>query len=149
MRTPALCERSTHTNVCTRLHKCVCLCALRPLHLLSLEHSSCLSGNTRVRVCVCACVCVCVCVLLSLAPQPGSLVHEISRQGYWSGLPFPSPGDLANPGIKSRSLALQKDSLPSEPPGKPNYYVYTLYVRVYVCVYIYNFLGHTFWHMGA
>ena len=37
-----------------------------------------------------------------------------SRQEYWSGLPFPSPGDLPNPGIKLRSLALQKDSLPTE-----------------------------------
>ena len=42
-----------------------------------------------------------------------------SRQEYWSGLPFPSPGDLPNPGIKPRSPALQADSLPSEPPGKP------------------------------
>ena len=41
-----------------------------------------------------------------------------SRQGYWSGLPFPSPGDLPNPGIEPGSLALQTDALPSEPPGK-------------------------------
>ena len=34
-----------------------------------------------------------------------------SRQEYWSGLPFPSPGDLPNPGIKPRSPALQSDSL--------------------------------------
>ena len=44
---------------------------------------------------------------------------EFSRQEYWSGLPFPSPEDLPNPGIKPRSLALQADALPSEPPGKP------------------------------
>ena len=43
-----------------------------------------------------------------------------SRQEYWSGLPFPSPGDLPNPGIKSRSPTLQADALTSEPPGKPN-----------------------------
>jgi len=43
----------------------------------------------------------------------------LSRQEYWSGLPFPPPGDLPNPGIKPKSLALQADSLPSEPPGKP------------------------------
>ena len=42
-----------------------------------------------------------------------------SRQEYWSGLPFPSPGDLPNPGIKPRSPALQADTLTSEPPGKP------------------------------
>ena len=44
---------------------------------------------------------------------------EFSRQEYWSGLPFPSPGDLPNPGIEPRSSALQADTLPSEPPGKP------------------------------
>ena len=41
-----------------------------------------------------------------------------SRHEYWSGFPFPSPGDLPNPGIKPRSPALQSDSLLSEPPGK-------------------------------
>ena len=43
---------------------------------------------------------------------------EFSRQEYWSGLPFPSPEDLPNPGIKPRSPTLQADTLPSEPPGK-------------------------------
>ena len=38
-----------------------------------------------------------------------------SRQEYWSGLPFPSPGDLPNPGIEAGSPALQADSLPIEP----------------------------------
>ena len=42
-----------------------------------------------------------------------------SRQEYWSGLPFPSAGDLPNPGIEPRSPALQTDTLSSEPPGKP------------------------------
>ena len=41
-----------------------------------------------------------------------------SRQEYWSGLPFPSPGDLPNPGIKPRSPALQVDAFTSEPPRK-------------------------------
>ena len=49
---------------------------------------------------------------------PGSSVHGISQAEYWSGLPFPSPGDLPNPGIKPGSPALQADSLPCEPPGK-------------------------------
>ena len=44
---------------------------------------------------------------------------EFSRPEYWSGWPFPFPGDLPNPGIIPRSPALQADSLPSEPPGKP------------------------------
>ena len=43
---------------------------------------------------------------------------EFSKQEYWSGLPFPSPGDLPNPGIEPKSLALQADSLLSEPAGK-------------------------------
>ena len=42
-----------------------------------------------------------------------------SRQEYWSGLPCPPPGDLPNPGIQPRFPALQADSLPSVPPGKP------------------------------
>ena len=42
---------------------------------------------------------------------------EFSRQEYWSGLPFPSPGDLPNPGIEPRSPTLQADALPSELPG--------------------------------
>ena len=45
-----------------------------------------------------------------------------SRQEYWSGLPFPSPGDLPDPGIEPRSPALQTDTLPSELPGKPHIY---------------------------
>ena len=43
---------------------------------------------------------------------------RFSRQEYWSGLPFPSPGDLPNPGIEPGSFALQADSLLSELPGK-------------------------------
>ena len=42
-----------------------------------------------------------------------------SRQDYWSGFPFPSPGDLPDPGLEPRSPALQGDALTSEPPGKP------------------------------
>ena len=50
-----------------------------------------------------------------------SLSMEFSRQEYWSGLPFPSPGDLPDPGIKPGSPALQADALPSEPSGKHQY----------------------------
>ena len=58
------------------------------------------------------------------------LSMEFSRQEYWSGLPFPSPGDLPNPGIKSRFPALQDYSLPYEPPGKPGNFdsMFTVYV---------------------
>ena len=49
-----------------------------------------------------------------------------SRHEDWSGLPFPFPGDLANPRIKLRSPALQVDSLPSEPSGNTNDHVYAI-----------------------
>jgi len=44
---------------------------------------------------------------------------EFSRQEYWSGLPFPSPGDLPDLGSEPRPSGLWADALPSEPPGKP------------------------------
>ena len=53
---------------------------------------------------------------------PGSSVHGISRQEYWSGLPFPSPGDFPDPGFESKSPmspALQVDSLPLSHQGSP------------------------------
>ena len=52
--------------------------------------------------------------------EPGGLQSmEFSKTEYWSGLPFPSPGDLPNPGIEPRSPALPADSLPTELGGKP------------------------------
>ena len=54
-------------------------------------------------------------VALQAPPSMG-----FSRQEYWSGLPFPSPGDLLDLGIEPRSPASKADSLPSEPPGKPD-----------------------------
>ena len=46
-----------------------------------------------------------------------------SRQEYWSGLPFPSPGDLPDPGVEPRFPALEADTLTSEPPGMgPRYH---------------------------
>ena len=61
-----------------------------------------------------------------LFATPGTVAYQappsmgFSRQEYWSGLPFPSPADLPNPGIEPRSPALQTDLLTSEPAGKPN-----------------------------
>ena len=52
---------------------------------------------------------------------PLSMSMELSRQEYWSRLPFPFPWDLPNPVIEPGSPVLQADSLPFEPPGKPNY----------------------------
>ena len=72
---------------------------------------------------------------------PRTVAHQaplcmgFSRQEYWSGLPCPPPGDLPNPGIKHRSPALQVDSLPSEPPGKPIHLCVYIYIYIYVCMY--------------
>ena len=55
----------------------------------------------------------------TIAPQ-ASLFTEFSRQEYWSGLPFPSPGNFPDPEIEPRSPALQADALPSEPWGSPH-----------------------------
>ena len=75
-------------------------------------------------------LCPTLCNPMDCSP-PGSSAHGIlqapllmgfSRQGYWSGFPFSSPGDLPDPGTELRAPAspkLQADSLPSEPPGKP------------------------------
>ena len=52
---------------------------------------------------------------------PGSSVHEILQASILSGSPFPSPGHLPDPGINLGSPALQVDSLPAEPAGKPSY----------------------------
>ena len=63
------------------------------------------------------------------------------RQGYWNGLPFPSPGGLPEPGIERGSPALQADSLPSEPPGVQMQLIisqfslpFSSYVSQYTCV---------------
>ena len=55
----------------------------------------------------------------SLQPPWSVKSMEFSRPEYRSAQPFPSPGDLPNPGIKTRSPTVQADSLPAEPPGKP------------------------------
>ena len=65
-----------------------------------------------------------VCVTCSVFVTLWTVVHkaplsmEFSRQKYWNGEPFPSPGDRPKPGIEPRSPALQADSLLSEPPVK-------------------------------
>ena len=60
---------------------------------------------------------------------PWTVAHQVSlfmgffRQECWSGLPFPSPGDLPDPGIEPKSPAFQADALPSEPSGKPSRFI--------------------------
>ena len=77
-----------------------------------------------------------MCLLISVCSQslsgvqlfviPWTVAHQaplsmgFSRQEYWSGLLFLTPGDLPDPGIESKSPAFLADSLPSAPPGKPN-----------------------------
>ena len=67
---------------------------------------------------------------VQLFATPWTIVYQappsmgFSRQEYWSGLLFPSPGELHNPGIEPGTPALQADALPSEPPGKPKLGVY-------------------------
>ena len=80
----------------------------------------------HVYVCVQAYIYVSVsCSVMSHSETQWTVAHqaplpmELSRQEYWSGLPFPSPGDLLDLGIELRSPASQADSLLSEPPGKP------------------------------
>ena len=77
---------------------------------------------------MCVCVCVCVCLLFA---TPWTVTHqdplsmEFSRQEYWRGLSFPTPGDLSDPGNKPESLAspaLAGGFLCYHcPPGKPLY----------------------------
>ena len=74
------------------------------------------------------CVCVCVCELLSCVQlfvipwttvRQALLTMEFSRQEYWSGLPFPSPGHLPNPGVEPMSPTWQVDSLSLSHLGSP------------------------------
>ena len=80
--------------------------------------------------CVCVCVCVCVCTrtlnhfwLFDSLQSHGQwrtrlfCPWDFPGKNYWSGLPFPTPGELPDPAIKPGSSALQVDSLPTEPPG--------------------------------
>ena len=63
--------------------------------------------------------CPTLCEPMDCVAHQDPLSRRFFGQEHWSWLPFPSPGDLPDPGIKPGSPALQADSLPSEPPGKP------------------------------
>ena len=95
----------THTNMCLCIHTYICV----------YESESEVSKS---------CPTLCNPMDCSL---PGFSVHEVFRARILEWLPFPSPGNLPDPGIQLRSLTLQADSLPSEPPGNP------------ICVYTYTY----------
>ena len=65
-------------------------------------------------------ICVQFCVISWTVTRQAPLSTGFSRQEYWSGLPFPSAGDLPHPRIEPGSPSLKADSLPSEPPGEQN-----------------------------
>ena len=65
--------------------------------------------------------CPALCEYMNYIAHQAPLSMKFSSQEYWSVLPFPSPGELPEPGIYPGLPALQADSLPSEPPGKPLY----------------------------
>ena len=72
---------------------------------------------------------------------PGSSVHEFLRQEYWSGLPFPSPGNFPDPGTKPGSSALQADSLLFEPKIWFTYalkYALTLHMKIKTNFHLFN-----------
>ena len=78
-------------------------------------------------------------------PQPTRILHpwDFSRQEYWSGVPFPSPGDLPDSGIEPGSPASQADALLSEPPGKSQYQYKILQCTLHVIFLKYDtFLEH-------
>ena len=82
-----------------------------------------MSINSYIYACMHACSVTSVMsnffVTLQTVTHQVFLSMGFSRQEYWSGLPFASPGDLPNPGTEPRSSALWANSLTSEPPGKP------------------------------
>ena len=86
-----------------------------------------------------------------LFATPWTVAHQapqslgFSKTEYWSGLPFPSPGDLPNPGIKPRSPTLQADPLTSEPPWKTYIYIYThTHTHTYICTHTYIYIHSQF-----
>ena len=90
------------------LPTCTCV-----LHIKSSNSSI---KKVKVKVVSQSCLTLCDPMDCSL---PSSSVHGILQTKYWSGLPFPSPGDLSDPRIEPRSPTLQEDALTSHPPGKP------------------------------
>ena len=95
------------------IHPCFIIFKKYSSFLFSSLHKVKVKSLSRVRLSA---------TLWTVAHQ-APLSMGFSRQEQWIGLPFPSPGDLPNPGIEPRSPILQADGLSSEPPGKPPYII--------------------------
>ena len=99
-----------------------------PSLLFLLLSCAFLGTGTYLLISSFVCVCVCVCVysvmsdslILWTVAYQDPLSMEFYRQEYWNGLPFPSPGDLPNPGIEPTSPALAGRFFTSQPQGKPS-----------------------------
>ena len=108
-------------------------------HCLTSKHSG-VGGavHSCVVLFLCVCMCVSVCVLVAQSCltlcNPMDLAHqaplsmEFFRQEYWTGLPFTSPGDFPDPQMEPRSPALQMAILPSEPPEKSQFSIYSKFL---------------------
>ena len=144
----------THTNALTTLY---ILSYCHPLHH-SYAQSHTDSCHSHGNACIShTCIITYTIVLnvkslsyVQLFATPWTVTYQVplsigfSRQEYWSGLPFPPPGDLPNPGVEPRSPTLQADALLSEPPGKPHTIVYRLQSHTFVCfMYFGRWVLHT------
>ena len=111
--------------------------SLAPLaYPVSPQHSLGHLGSIWLHACLVAQSCPTVCNLWTVALDQAPLSMRFFRQEHWCGLPFPPPGNLLNPGIKSVSPALHINSLPTESLGKPTLWLLLLscfsHVRLYV-----------------
>ena len=123
---------------------------IQPLILIKLFKELKLNNISLIFIYICGGLvtksCPILVTLWTVACQ-ASLSIGFSRQEYWSGLPFPAPGDLPHPRIEPRSPALQTDSLLTELWRKPHLYtymyiyIYTYIVQVYMYIYIYIILN--------
>ena len=127
----------------TRKHEC---CFLK----LSVKPALCNCNVLKLRWSWVSVLVTHSCPTLSI---PWTVGHQVplsmgfSRQEYWSWLPFPSPGELPDPGIQPWSLTLQADSLPSEPPGKPKYHALSSKTLLYIGNIVQNsYYKNCSWH---
>ena len=87
--------------------------------------------------CICVCVhaqsCPALCDTMDCITHQALLFMGFSRQEYWSGLPFPPPGDLPNPGIELAFPALAGGFFTTEPPEKPYSFILATLFFIYCC----------------